>query len=630
MERTALARPRVQPSPRAARKSEWLRSALAHHHCPDPGVDNEIVVLATGIDQYMQEVFHHLTYSNRNDTMSAEDFTALCSVLGLTEKSKKATKGGTGDGENDEEDEEFGDICSGLPGQISFKDFHSRLCGYFRVRSARRGTGDCAGRLPVTEDTELVERQIRVRWPRVRRRKCVSFDLTRDQNGAGKIKTRTAEEREPDEVAALRELVEDLRSALQGSDARCLALEVALRRERSRTLPSPSSFNSTVPTQPTTSITLKQGKLVPTLRIKGQSSVAGGEGARRAARRRDIRDPLLRELKLIRSSRDGQLEEAIKFNERLEEELRWAYQEVRKLQGVESTLRKENAHIRRRAEEAREALSLGLQRVRMIQEQAQSVPQLQSRITQLETELQQYRSHCTCIPDPTHQQTDPVTAEDACSKTGAECLQRAVEGRAASDEEEEDRETREEGQCSLTEVKKHISRLHGCGKGCQTRAVHQLPSQSHLHEKNIISTLKDSRGRCSWKGQNQEQPEGSREKRPEDEEDKTRLEEKEKTRLSLMEEKLTDALTLLLQLRNKNVSRRALEKLVMDTLDVCSRSGDGPSHVLQVANALCVRLSSRDLLGGGGDDEAGESREKLLVPSSGRQTSSVNPLLISC
>lgn len=47
--------------------------------------------------------------------------------------------------------------------------------------------------------------------------------------------------------------------------------------------------------------------------------------------------------------------------------------------------------IRKRAEEAREALSLGLQQVRLIQEQAQSVPQLQSRITQLETELHRYR-----------------------------------------------------------------------------------------------------------------------------------------------------------------------------------------------------------------------------------------------
>ncbi|XP_041809608.1 EF-hand and coiled-coil domain-containing protein 1 isoform X2 [Chelmon rostratus] len=583
MERTALALQRVHLSPRAARKSEWLRSALAHHYCPDPGVDNEIVVLATGIDQYLQEIFHHLAYPNRNDTVSAEDFTALCAVLGLTgaQKGKRTIKGGTGDGEKDEEDEDFSDVCSGLPCQLSFKDFHLRLCGYFRVRSARRGTGECAWRLPVTEDTELVERQIRLRWPRVRRRKCVSFDLTRDQNGPvnRSNKGRPAEDRDSDEVAALRELVEDLRSALQGSDARCLALEVALRREKSRSLRSTPAVSSTISTQPTTSITLIQGKLVPTHRIKGQCSGTGGEGLRRAVRRRDIRDPLVRELKLIRSSRDGQLDEAIKFNGRLEEELRWAYQEVCRLQGVESALRKENAHIRRRAEEAREALSVGLQRVRMIQEEAQSVPQLQSRITQLESELHQYRSRCTCIPDPTNQQIYPIGSEDACSKTDAEYLQRAVEGRAASDEEEEDREMREEGQCGLAEAKKHVSRLHGCGKGCQNHVVPQLPSQSHPYDKSLSSAFKDSRGRCSWEGQNQEQPEGSRgsekEKRPENVEDKTGLEEKGQTRLSLLEEKLTDALTLLLQLRSKNVSRRALGKIVMDTLDMCSRSGDG-------------------------------------------------------
>lgn len=154
----------------------------------------------------------------------------------------------------------------------------------------------------------------------------------------------------PDEVVALRELVEDLRSALQGSDARCLALEVALRRARSRDLPHPPtpSLNATFPTR-ATSLTFSKGKLVPTQRIRGPSGPSGpsvGEGARKVPRRRDTRDPLVRELKLIRASRDGQLEEAIKFNERLEEELRWAYQEVHKLQGVESALRKENTLIR--------------------------------------------------------------------------------------------------------------------------------------------------------------------------------------------------------------------------------------------------------------------------------------------
>lgn len=177
--RGTVATPSFQSSPRAARQSEWLRSALAHHHCPDPGVENEIVVLATGIDQYLQEVFHHLVYPKQDDVVSAEDFTVLCSVLGLTGEESE-----TRDGEKEEEgdDEDDQGICSGLPPSLPFRDFHSRLCGYFRVRE-RDGTGPGAMRLPVTEETEHIEREIRLRWPRVRRRKCVSFDLTREQTG---------------------------------------------------------------------------------------------------------------------------------------------------------------------------------------------------------------------------------------------------------------------------------------------------------------------------------------------------------------------------------------------------------------------------------------------------------------
>lgn len=43
---------------------------------------------------------------------------------------------------------------------------------------------------------------------------------------------------------------------------------------------------------------------------------------------------------------------------------------------------------------------------------------------------------------------------------------------------------------------------------CQVN--HPLSSQSHLQEINLISTFKENRGCCSWKGQNPEQPEGSR------------------------------------------------------------------------------------------------------------------------
>ncbi|XP_077459084.1 EF-hand and coiled-coil domain-containing protein 1 isoform X1 [Stigmatopora argus] len=624
MENTALSLKYVQAWPRAARRSEWLRSALAHHHSPDPGVENEIVVLATGIDQYLQEVFHHLAYPNRDEKVSAEDFSTLCAVLGVTgaQKGKETMK----EIVDDEDEEEFRDVCSGLPCQITFKDFHSRLCGFFRVRSTRRGTGECPWRLPVTEETELVERHIRLRWPRVRRRKYVTFDLTRNQNGHSRSTSgHTAEDSSAEELAALRELVEDLRSALQGSDARCLALEVALRRERSPTQSAPISVSL-----PTTSISVIQGKLVPTRRIKG----AGGNGARRLGRRWGLRDPLLRELHLIRSSRDGQLEEAIKFNERLEEELRWAYQEVSKLQEVESSLRRENIHIRRRAEEAREALSLGLDRVRMIQEQAESVPQLQSRITQLESELQHYRSGCVCLPETTS--TRGVV--EACSKTGkelmssssdAECLQRAVEGRAASDEEEEVcKDMAVKGKCCLFEVKKHISQSNDWGKGCQSQVVRQLISKD-----GHTSECQENGRCCSWKRQKQELSVSCKvyeEKRPDQETDKANMEEKEREeRLSLMEGKFRDALMLLLELRNKKLSRRELGSIMMDTLDMCS-NGDGPSQVLQVADSLYMQLSSTDHIRKEGEAQGGEREGKSLLSSSGHQTSTSSPLVISC
>lgn len=644
-------------APRAARQSEWLRSTLAHHHCPDPGVENEIVVLATGMDQYLQEVFHHLAYSNSDDVVSAEDFTVLCAVLGLSRAGE-----GRKSRDVEEEVEESHDVCLGLPGELSFKDFHSRLCEYFRVRALQNATGAGPVRLPVTAETEHVERQIRIRWPRARRRKCVSFDLTRDQTGrrpvhASKGKRCGKENDMTDllqqcesEAAALRELVEDLRSALQGSDARCLALEVALRRERghqalrnqgkslSNTL-SPSNSNMA-----TSSRVATPGGDVGTLNSQGRGHGVGGEVtlSKRTSERPEPMNLLLRELKMIRSSRDGQLEEAIRFNQQLEEELSWAYQEARRLQGVESRLRKDNAEIRRRAEEAREALRLGLQRVRLIQEQAQHVPALQSRVTQLETQLQEYRSGCTCRGDPTPQSLYLLEQDDTCIRTGVG-LQRAVEGKAASDEEEEER--REEEQCCLTEVKKLINRLHSTAKGCPNPAVHHLfLSHNLLHDNDLITSPWDGEGRGHKASSGAEERGNELDKRREQVAGlkvDVPMVETERVQLSLLEGKLTDALTLLLKLRKKNVSRRALGKILMDSLDMCSSNGHGPSQVLQLADAFCVQLSSSELLQeerGGGGEGGGEGRgegggeggggrgERSQQGSSG----AANLLLISC
>uniref|UniRef100_A0AAV2M2J0 Solute carrier family 41 member n=1 Tax=Knipowitschia caucasica TaxID=637954 RepID=A0AAV2M2J0_KNICA len=76
----------------------------------------------------------------------------------------------------------------------------------------------------------------------------------------------------------------------------------------------------------------------------------------------------------------------------------------------------------------------------------------------------------------------------------------------------------------------------------------------------------------------------------------------------------------------KNVSSRALGRIVVDTLDLCCRSGDGPPQVLHVAEALCVRLSTSELF----TDREGDSETEKWLPLVARQSNSTSSLLISC
>ncbi|KAI1890665.1 hypothetical protein AGOR_G00155990 [Albula goreensis] len=584
---------------RSSRKSEWLRSALAHYYDPDAGVENEIVVLATGIPN-------------------------------------------PSEGEENSDRDNLQDICSGLPCELHFKEFHKRLCGYFSTRALNRMTDT---RLPVTEETEHIEREIRLRWPRVRRRKCVSFDLSKEVHSGKRTMGRPVSmvkldnmsnsfETKDDgtessllgaalrqletENASLRELVEDLRSALQGSDARCLALEVALRRQRGAS--------------PRRTAVERRGEGRVTCQSRVELTARG------------VKD-LLRELDLIRASRDGQLEEAIKFNHRLEEELRSAYEEGRRLEEIVIRLQRENVQIKKMAEEARAALSGGLDRVREIQGKALMVPSLQDRVQELEIELQGLRNCCTCRKEPEPLENPscimvdsplryfPTGRDESWIRGVGEGLQRAVEGRAASDEEEEER-ANEEGQCCLVEL---IKRVHNCAKGCQKTGVrHLLILQGSFndisHGDNTIPV--ENRGWSHKEHTHLDEKESDLEKMlcswgkdlqlKQEEVEMLRMEvqmvEAERVRLSLLEEKLIDALTLLLQLRTKNISRRALGKILMDTLDFCCKHGHGPSHSLQVLDTLCLQLLSSELLG----------EENGARTGTGTHRVSTNPLLISC
>lgn len=224
------------PYSRPARRTQWIVSTLAYHYGLDRGVENEIIVLATGLDQYLQEIFHHMD-SQGDGKIPAEDFKILCQVLGLNK---------------DCDLEECAGILENIPHEFTFRQFHAKLCGYF---STKAGCQYESGRLLVGRESEHIETQIRLRSPLRRRGKALSAGAkgrlsrgsspTRDRHSSDCkqlgsctrecyeeiVALEEAEDRIAkleDENASLRELVEDMRAALQSSDARALALQVGV------------------------------------------------------------------------------------------------------------------------------------------------------------------------------------------------------------------------------------------------------------------------------------------------------------------------------------------------------------------------------------------------------------------
>ncbi|KAK1147051.1 EF-hand and coiled-coil domain-containing protein 1-like [Acipenser oxyrinchus oxyrinchus] len=274
------------PYSRPARRTQWIVSTLAYHYGLDRGVENEIIVLATGLDQYLQEIFHHLDCLGEGK-VSAEDFKILCEVLGLN---------------NDLE--EWAGVLDDIPDEITFRQFHAKLCGYF---STKAGCQYENGRLLVGKESEHIETQIRLRSPLRRRKKSLSVG----ENGRGSRGVVKLE----DENASLRELVEDMRAALQSSDARSLALQLQGWADR-----------------------------------RGHEVQPGtGEGA-------------------------GRSQEALFI-----------------LEDCNRNLKREQADMRKKVEDARQAVHSSLGKVKDLEAKANHVPLLQRHVQQLESELNYYR-----------------------------------------------------------------------------------------------------------------------------------------------------------------------------------------------------------------------------------------------
>lgn len=546
---------------RPARRTQWLVSALAHHYGLDHGLDNEIIVLATGLDQYLQEVFHHLDWKAQG-TISREEFRTLCRVLGL--------EPGV---------EECEELLDNLPEQLSFRQFHARLCGYF---SSRAGTT----RLPMGRESEQIHDEIRLRSPRMSRRESPRSRA----RSAGEDEFRRLES----ENQHLRQLLEDLKGALQGSDARCLALQVGLYRSRA--------------SQP-----MEMTAITANRRVLSQSYTVTTRCVQR-------------EINVIQSSKDGQMEEVAKVKKDLEEKLSKTQKVLVYLEESNQQLLKEQAEMRRRVEDARQAVLTCYSKVKDLEEKSRKVPVLQMHIDQLETQLQYYRSEEGMInPTKLEQKQNlkpyqPLVktecrspTEDLHAEHNGDQIFRSVEGQAASDEEED------KWAGNPTDAMHGIlSSISCCASGCEDRRIWKLLTDlvgtDVIDPRDVPALLVEKISKLTEELTVKEQEMRDLEvlieemKEPFIDELEGKMEEiellridlqmleTERVRLSLVEEKLLDVLQLLQQLRNLAIPHQELGRVLLHTLERCREPQHGREHIFDVLDTLYHELSVCELL----------------------------------
>nr|XP_032661550.1 EF-hand and coiled-coil domain-containing protein 1 isoform X2 [Chelonoidis abingdonii] len=586
------------PYSRPARRTQWLVSALAYHYGLDRGVENEIIVLATGLDQYLQEIFHHLD-CEAEGRIPGEDFRTLCQVLGLADPEEAAA-----------DPEECAGLCEDLAPELTFRQFHAKLCGYFSTKAGCAQQRPAVGRLPLGKESEHIETQIRLRSPLRRRRARAGQRAAAIKSGGPRgaspppaapglapharrpgpcsrecyeeiVALEQAEDRIvklEEENGSLRELVEDMRAALQSSDARCLALQVGLWKSHANHKKDGTCFIGN-----RRQLTPKHSQ--PTKCLQS----------------------VLKEVELIRNSRDGQIEEAIRVNQELQKELRSSQEAIVTLEDCNRSLKREQAEMRKKVEEARHAVLNSLGKVKELEAKANKVPHLQIYIQQLESELQYYRSEVLNLQLPSRGSTKQK--EGAALLDGRHCLSavqldrssptggagmsenvedqmfRSVEGQAASDEEEE--KWIGDQQSQVAELKKLLDRVPCCGSGCDDKMV-----------KKLISYFGSAN--------NDDHENGTME-----------LAERITMLTEQLEMKGNEVKKLETNMK-ESISKRALGKILLSTLESCRDPHHGEANILEVLDTLYHELAACELL-----------QSQPLGKAQSHQSLS-NPLVISC
>uniref|UniRef100_U3J2Q4 EF-hand and coiled-coil domain containing 1 n=1 Tax=Anas platyrhynchos platyrhynchos TaxID=8840 RepID=U3J2Q4_ANAPP len=322
-------------------------------------------------------------------------------------------------------------------------------------------------------------------------------------------------------------------------------------------------------------------------------------------------------------SRDGQIEEAIRFNQELERELKSSQEALVNLEDCNRNLKREQAEMRKKVEEARHAVLNSLGKVKELEVKANEVPHLQIYIQQLESELQHYSSGAPGSENSCSKFPPPPPPDDQ--------LFRSVEGQAASDEEEE--KWAGDQQSQAAQVKKILAKLPCCGSGCDEKLQKKLMSYLEITDADGSETapaeleerISQLTEQLELKGHevkkletNMEEVTGQKVEETEMLKMELQMLETERVRLSLVEEKLMDVLQLLQQLRDLNISKRALGKILLSTLESCRDPQHGKAHLFEVLDTLYQELTACELL-----------QSQPLEKAQSCQSLS-NPLVISC
>ncbi|KAI8511739.1 calcium ion binding, partial [Branchiostoma belcheri] len=613
------------------RRTQWVVSALAHHYGFDRGVENEVVVLATGMDQYIQEIFHHLD-EKASGTVEREDFEILCQILGLETRLS---------------------VFNDLPDSIDFRVFHSKLCEYFCTKS---GSDTC--RPHVCKDTELIETEVHVRSPTNRRKvslcpkcfctkptreRCLGRPVGQEKEDEGmetteehleKAKKRVVQLEE--EADCLREVVEDLRGALQTSDARSLALQVALRKAHRH---HPECCLRTTGATVTSRRAERRGAAAGASRA-ARSRSADGRGYeswslprrgrtadRLRAARRDLREDdtewlagevsrlidtlphsprevgaMLRELKTIRAARDSQVGEAMAWAETLQEDLDGSRTALRDIQVLNESLVRQKQFIQGELEKARTALRFGLEKVRDLEAQATQVPLLQAKVMELQKQL----DICRAGRGELASMKDQLTLEVGYHSDQSE--RRSPAGH--SDVSTPDQSV--SSGCSISP--------HNSPEPQASAEVRNSCSEQWKGEQQLRYRLKDAEGeKITVEEQlNEFKSEVLMELHEKSTDiDKMQLElrclETERVRLSIIEEKLIDILAVMRTLRLMQISRRSMGKLVLDSVNSSEKPQQDGEGVKEFLSAMYENLKHCDLLLSGQDCEHNTSNNLLAV-----------------